>query len=833
MSRFGRAYDEIVLGHPKSLLIALSLIFLFFAYHARNFKLDASADSLVLEDDTDLIQYNRTIDRYQLKDFLFITFEPTEGLFTRSSLNTLAELRDRLESLDDVDAILSILDVPLVLGADMDIADLSIDALKTIRDPDIDIGLAKQAILASPVSKDLLISADGKTSAIWVSLKSDTDYWDLYNNRSRLLNKEREGTLTPEEDAELDETLERYDRSYETYTRERHQLIEAIRAITVAYQNHAQIYLSGMPMIADDMMTYIKNDLVIFGLGVSIFIVLTLTYIFRRRRWVLLPLLSCLFAVLVMMGMLGLLNWKVTVISSNFISLMLILTLSMNIHLVVRFRQLNRDMPWASQRAIVSASVRKMVWPCLYTALTTILAFGSLLSSGIKPVIDFGWMMTMGLSITFLTTFLLFPSVLVLLDKVPPLRKKKRRSIVTGSLAITAERYGGAVLITAISLALFSTVGIISLRVENSFIDYFSENTEIYQGMKLVDDKLAGTNQLDVLLDFAAPETLANLAEDSGDAEEVGFGETEEDDEFGWEEDDDEGDYWLTPFKIDRIKKVHDYLDSMPEVGKVLSMASFVRFAEGFNNGKAFDGLELGVLSKRLSDEMKAYIDIDSFVSVENNEARIMLLIRDSLKDLRRKELLDRIRKDLRGSLNLSADEAKVSGVLVLYNNMLQSLFRSQILTLGLVLAGIAMMMMLLFRSVKLAVIGIIPNLLAVGIVLGIMGLLDIPLDMMTITIAAVTMGIAIDNSIHYIYRFREEYTRNGNYLRTMKICHQSVGRAILNTSITVIFGFSILVLSNFIPTIYFGVFTGLAMAVALVAILALLPKLILLWRPF
>jgi len=832
MSRFGETYDRVVLGHPIALLIISALVLLFFSYHASNFRLDASADSLMLEDDLDLIQYNETIDRYSLKDFLFVTFDPVDELFTRSSLDTLKRMRDELGSLDGVDSASSIFEARLLMDSGLTLASFSPDALTTLRDPDVDIETAKQEILDSPAYRNLLLSSDGQTTAIVIYLESDTDYWELYNRRSRLLSKRQAEGLTPEEQTILDRTLRNYDGSYEQYVSERHQIIRAIRAAVEPYREHGEIYLFGLPMIADDMMAFIKNDLVIFGFGVAVFVVGTLSFIFRRKRWVFLPLLSCLFAVLVMMGMLGLLNWMVTVISSNFISLMLILTLSMNIHLAVRFRQLNRDMPTASQMEIVSAAVRKMVWPCLYTALTTILAFGSLLSSGIKPVIDFGWMMTIGLSITFLTTFLLFPAVLVLLKKVPPLRRKRRRSIITGSLAVTAERYGNTVVIAAICLAVFSVIGISNLRVENSFVNYFSENTEIHQGMKMVDDRLAGTNPLDVLLDFsepAAPDTTGAIAAQDGEPE---FAEIGEEDEFDWEGDDDSGDYWLTPFKVDRIKKVHDYLEHMPEVGKVISLASIVRFIEQLNDGKPLDGLELSVLSRKLPDDVRSEY-LAPYASVENNEARITLFIRDSLENLQRKELLGRIRSGLYDTFGLSENEAKVSGVLVLYNNMLQSLFRSQILTLGLVLSGIGVMLLLLFRSVKLAIIGIIPNLLAVGIVLGIMGLLDIPLDMMTITIAAITMGIAIDNSIHYIYRFREEYTRSGNYLRTLKICHQSVGRAILNTSITVIFGFSILVLSNFIPTIYFGVFTGLAMLIAMLAILALLPKLILLWRPF
>jgi uncharacterized protein len=840
MNIFARKYDKIVLSHPVLWVVFFSLFLVFFGYHALKFKLDASADSLMLEDDEDLIQYNDVINRYQMKDYLFITFDPADELFSGTSLDRLRNLRDYLAELKGVDSLLSIFDVPLITEPAESLAAIDINALKMLGDPDVDVKTAKGAILDSHIYKNLLLSADGKTTAIMIYLESDTSYWDIYNRRTRLLNKKREGPLTPEERELLRKTLDMYEPSYESYIKERHQFIRTVRSVIAPYREHAQIHIVGMPVIADDMMTFIKKDLVVFGIGVCIFIIATLTYIFRRKRWVFLLLLNCLCAVLLMTGILGFFSWKVTVISSNFISLMLILTLSMGIHLAVRFRHLSREMQQAGQVEIISVAVRKMVWPCLYTALTTILAFGSLLFSGIKPVIDFGWMMVIGLTITFLTTFLLFPSVLALLKKVPPLGKKKSRSRVTGTLAIAAEKHGVAVVIVSVCLAIVGIYGVINLKVENSFINYFSKNTELYQGMKLFDDQLAGTNPLEVLLRFGGPETEDSTQKSAETLGESDVDETMTDDDLEWEDDDfeyeddddDSGDYWFTPFKIDQIKKVHDHLEEMPEVGKVLSVASIIRFAEKLNGGREFDGLELAVLNKRIPQDMRSGW-IDPFVSIDHNEARITLLVRDSLKDLRRKEFIGRIKNDLGEVLGFTEQEAKVSGVLILYNNMLQSLFRSQILTLGLVLSGIGIMLLILFKSVKLALIGIIPNLLAVTLVLGLMGLLNIPLDMMTITIAAITMGIAIDNSIHYIYRFREEYHRNGNYTRTLKVCHQSVGKAILNTSITVIFGFSILVLSNFIPTIYFGIFTALAMLVALLAILALLPILILTWRPF
>jgi predicted RND superfamily exporter protein len=634
--------------------------------------------------------------------------------------------------------------------------------------------------------------------------------------------------LSQQETVELEQTLTEYNAVKARVDAENHKNIEQVRAIKAKYIQYGQLHLGGLPMISDDMISFIKKDLSVFGIGVFIFLVVMLTTIFRQARWVILPLLSCVFAGLLMVGLLGMVGWKVTVISSNFISLMLILTMSMNVHLIVRYRQLRRDNPELDQHALVLDVCKRMVLPCLYTALTTMIGFASLVVSGIKPVIDFGWMMTIGLGVTFLTSFSLFPAILILLDRAKIQGSQNSEVPFTRALASFTEKNGGKVLILSLLLAIVSAVGMSKLKVENSFINYFSKSTEIYQGLKLIDDKLGGTTPLDVILKFDETKEYGEVEEDTGDDDDE-FGDF--DDLFG-EEEGDVSDAWFTDYKIERVKAVHDYLDGLPAVGKVLSLASLLRLAEDLNEGAPFDAFELAIINKRAPDELKASM-LDPYISIENNEARINLRILDSLENLRRNDLLIQINDDLQNKLGLEPDDFQVNGILVLYNNMLQSLFRSQILTLGVVMLGIALMLVVLFRSVSLAVIGIIPNLLAAAIILGLMGLLNIPLDLMTITIAAVTIGIAVDNSIHYIYRFREEYPKHQDYIKTMHYCHANIGRAVFYTAITIIVGFSIMVMSNFIPTIYFGLLIALAMFIALLAVLTLLPKLILIWKPF
>ena len=563
------------------------------------------------------------------------------------------------------------------------------------------------------------------------------------------------------------------------------------------------------------MMTFIKNDILVFGLGVLLFIIATLWFIFRKLIWIIIPISSCLFSVVIMMGFLGLLGWKVTVISSNFIALMLILTMAMNIHMSTRFLQLKKQFPKLKKSKIVLMTTQKMLWPILYTVLTTVCAFLSLIFSEIKPIIDFGWMMTYGLITSFIITFTLLPTLLNFVNDSNIYFIKKENSKITNFFKDKSINQKNIVFGLTSIIIIISIFGITKLEVENSFINYFNKNTEIYKGMKLIDEKLGGTTPLEVIIKFPKKEKTEK-----------------NDDEDDWEDENENDDkYWFTKDKIDKITRVHNYLDSLEPVGKVLSFASIIEVATRLNNNKPLGTLEMGVLYSKIPESIKKEI-VDPYISIDNSEARINLRIKDSQKNLRRNELINKINYDLENKLELKKDEFKLGGILILFNNLLQSLFKSQILTLGIVMGGIFLMFLILFKNIKLSLIGVVPNFIAAFFILGIFGVAKIPLDMMTITIAAITIGIAVDNSIHYIYRFKEEFNKSKNYIKTLKICHSTVGVAILNTSITIVFGFSILVLSNFIPTIYFGIFTGIAMLLAMVSVLTLLPSLLLVFKP-
>ena len=789
-------YKNIILKNPKTVLIFIILTALFFGYNSKDFRLDASSETLLIEGDPDLKYLQEINEKFGSKDFLVLTLTPNESIISDNVINNILSLKYKIQSLNWVHNVITILDIPLLDSSDEPLMD-RIKNYRTLKDENIDRERGFNEIASSPVFKNFVISEDKTTTGIIVNIKSTEANAKQFQSKKEL-------------------------QTYKDKLKEKnHNNILEIREIIKSFSDIGKIHLGGIPMIADDMMTFIKSDIFTFGIGVFLFIVLTLWYVFRKFIWILIPISSCFLSVLIMTGFLGIMGWKVTVISSNFIALMLILTMAMNIHMSTRYLQLKTTLENKPTNELIYLATSKMFWPIAYTVLTTICAFLSLIFSEIKPIIDFGWMMTFGLITSFIVTFTLLPSLLNLMASEKIDVQEKSFTNFTGFLANCSITKKKLIYIISILLIILSIFGISKLKVENSFINYFSKDTEIYRGMKLIDEKLGGTTPLDIILKF---DTKTN--------NEV----SEKNDEFDdWEEDEntsDDSKYWFTKDKIDRIKNVHTYLENLDHIGKVLSFYSIIEIATTLNNNNELGTLEMGVLYTKLPENIKREI-VDPYISVTNNEARISLRIKDSSKDLRRNELIKKINYDLHNKLNLKEESYKLGGVLILFNNLLQSLFKSQILTLGLVMLGIFIMFLILFRNVKISLIGVIPNFIAAFSILGLIGLLNIPLDMMTITIAAITIGIAVDNSIHYIYRFIEEFKYKQNYNEVIKICHSSVGVAILNTSITIVFGFSILVLSNFIPTIYFGIFTGIAMLLAMLLVLSLLPALITLIKPF
>ena len=836
-------YQRIIIDHPWRAIVLVLAATLLMSLGLPNFKLDASADSLTLEYDEDLNYFREVSKRYGSDNFLIITFSPKSGdLLDQENLNILDSISNQLQEISGIEATISLLDVPLLYSPKIRISDLD-QPLNTVTSDGVDKQLAKQEFLTSPIYKDMLLSADGKTTGIIATLSLDQQYLSLVTQRDNLrLLRDTEG-LSLQQNHEL-ETISAEFLDYRTAkTAEDHQRVAQVRKLMDQYRDRATIYLGGPDMITADMIDFIKSDLAIFGIGILLFMLATLAFIFRAIRWVILPVVTCAICLTIVLGFLSWIDWRLTVISSNFVSLLLIITLALTIHLIVRYRELHAAKTKQDQRQLVIETIESMAKPCLYTVLTTIVAFSSLVVSNIRPVIDFGWMMTIGIIVALVVSFIVIPAGMMIMGKQKIVAKKDASGAITAKFAHFTEQRGTVVLLFALLLTLLSGYGISRLEVENRFIDYFKSDTEIYRGMEVIDTALGGSTPLDIIIQapaFDTPHVISSneeqLFDDEYDLDDEydEFDEYGDIDEYGNIENDNavaplKESYWFSSAGLTVLSELTEFLQSQPEIGKVSSLVQLNQVAADLTGHKLND-FEIAFMRQSLSVDIYQQL-VAPYLIEDLDEARIQLRAMETA-GLKRKELLAKIQQFATEEVGIAETDIRFTGLLVLYNNMLQSLFKSQIMTLGAVFIGIMLMFLILFRSFKLSLIAIIPNFLAAGTVLGGMGIFKIPLDMMTITIAAITVGIGVDHSIHYITRFRREFAKDGNYIATMHRAHNSIGQALFYTAITIIIGFSILALSNFIPSIYFGLLTGLAMIAALLGSMTLLPKLILIIKP-
>lgn len=818
-------YDYFTIERPFLLLSLALLIISFFSLSIKDFKMDASADSLVLENDQALKYYRATSSRYSTEDFVVITFKPNDGIYNKKSLEMLDSLsKDLQDNIPDISSVLTILDVPLLNSPKIGFTDLAKEQ-RTLRTKNIDLELVKKEFATSPLYKNLLMSEDSTTTVLVVNFTKDNEYFKLLNQRNDLREIRLTRQLTESEKKSLKKAEKQFKDYSATHAIKEKKNIKKIRKVIEKYKSNASMFLGGVPMITSDMTDFIAQDVKKFGLGVFIFLVLILFIIFKSIRWIFIPLFGCIISVIFVSGLAGFIDWRITVISSNFAAILLIITMSMTIHLAVRYRELKAKDLNLTKKDAVSETIHYMFVPCVYTSLTTIVAFISLVVSGIRPVIDFGYLMTFGIISAFIITFIVFPTVLMLLPNENIFEKNDITKNITNKFANFSLNNYGKIILVATLISVVSIFGISKIKVENRFIDYFHSDTEIHQGMLEIDKKLGGTTPFDIIIDkpkLALDEKIIDEQDDDMEFDELS--------ELFGEEDEISG-YWLSKPKFKEIEKIHDYLESQPETGKVLSLATLYKLAIGLNDDEPLSDLQIGAIKDSLSDEVKDVL-FDPYLSEDETQTRITLRMIDSNENLNRKEFIERVENFLSSEMSYSSDRFNTTNMLVLYNNMLQSLFSSQIQTIGFVFISIMLMFIILFRSFYLALIAIIPNILPATLVLGFMGLKSIPLDLMTITIAAISVGIAVDNTIHYIIRFKREFYQNNNYSKSIQICHGSIGKAMYYTSSIIVIGFSILSLSNFIPTIYFGLLTGLAMLTALLASLTLLPSLLIIFKP-
>ena len=811
---------------PKLIILLLLLVFGVFLNWVDDFQLDASSDTLLLEGDEDLRYYKNIKARYGDDEFLVVTFQPYADLFDPITINSLADLRNELERLDSIDSVVSILDVPLIKSPPMSLSELE-EKTPSYLSPETDKKLAQDELLNSTLYKNLIISNDGRTTALLLNLVINESLNLLVNQRDELREKRLTQTLKNNEKLELERLSDEIKSLRASYRTENALMIKNIRDVLNRYQDNGKIFLGGVPMITVDMIDFIQNDIEVFGTSLLLFLFISLLLIFKNPRWMFISMACCVLGLVVMTGFLGIVGWPVTVVSANFVALLLIFSLSISVHLTVRYIELNELHPNQTQVWLVQQTLIDKWEPCLYTTITTMVGFASLLVAGLKPVIDFGWMMLISMGAIFIMVFLLFPSILVQLKKLNSKKKKDLTLSITNSLSNLVLTKPKSTFSTFLIMAILSGIGISSLTAENQFIKAFKENTEIYQGLSVIDRELGGTTPLDIIIE-ADPsyfeEKLNSIEEDDFFDDE--FFEEDFSEEETMEYDIGADSYWYNSFRLKTIDSVHEYLESLDEAGKVVSISTTMDVLKSLNDDQEIDTFFLSLLYKKVPQDVKEAL-FDPYISEDGNQLRISFRVFESYPNLKRNELIKKIKKDLVEVIGLEESQVKLTGMLVLYNNVLESLIRSQILTIGVVFLAILTMFLFLFRSLKFAFVAIIPSILASASVLGLMGWLSIPLDIMTITIAAICIGIGVDHSIHYIHRFREEIKLGCSAKMAVKNSHASIGKAIYYTSIIIIIGFSILSLSNFVPTIYFGTFTAFAMLIALIANLTLLPLLL------
>ena len=814
-----KSFSQFIITNLKTFFVIFLAALIFSISNLGNFKLDASSDSLVLESDDDLKYYREVNSDYSSSDFLIVIFDPYEDLFSKKTISQVREMVTVFENIEGVESVLSYLDAPLLFSPKMSMSEL-VDNLRTLEDEGADKDLAREEFKNSPLYTELLTDKDASYTAMQLILEGNDEYDQAINKRYEILDLMNSDKYSPAiHDADLEAINEEIKLMNAKASIERDNLIVDTRNAMNEFRDGGDIYLGGTAMIASDMIGFIKSDLQYFALGVLIMFVVTLSIIFKKVRWVTMPLVSSALIALFVIGFLGWMDWRVTVVSSNFISLLLIISISLTIHLIVRYQELFETHSSATKQELVAMTLTQMLKPCFYTALTTIIAFASLGVSEIKPVIDFGKMMVAGIFFAFLFSFILFPIFMLLFTSDKGRESRDFSKGVTVIFSSITDKLGNYISLIAIALFSISIYGINQLTVENRFIDYFKPSTEIYKGMDLLDTKLGGTAPLDIVI---------NAPRDWNDSLEV---DESFDDDFGFEDEGSQDGYWWNTISLERLENIHDYIDSLPEIGKVLSVASGIKVARELKDGEPLSELDLALVKNMLPEDIKENL-LSSYISEDENQVRISARVIESAEGLNRNELLNEISSNLQNEFSLEQDQFRLTGLAVLYNNMLQSLFDSQIGTIVIVFTIIFLMFLILFRSLYLSIIGIIPNLLAASVVLGTMGLFSIPLDIMTITVAAISVGMAVDNTIHYIHRFKKEFANSGNYKNSMHNSHRTIGRAMFYTSLTIILGFLVFATSNFNPSVYFGFFVSLAMVMALLGALTLLPQLILYFKP-
>ncbi|MEO0973882.1 MAG: MMPL family transporter, partial [Pseudomonadota bacterium] len=722
------------------------------------FSFDASSDTLVAQGDPELAYFQDIVERFGQREALFLTYTPLKGdLFSEGHLATLTELHQALEQVEGVSEVTSLLDVPLLRSPPIALKDLA-DGYRTIRSG-ADTALAQSELRNSPLFRDLLVSADGTTTAIQVELEDNAEL--IAARRALDAVRAPDSQATPEVEAAA---ADRYRELKTAHQATRAELISKVRDVRARFETQARLYLGGLPMVSADIIDFVRRDMQLLSGAVVLLMAGALYAFFGLWRWVFIPLGTVSVTVLLMLGLLGLLDQPATAVSSNFIPLLAITTISFTIHLIARYRELCISGYSDDHLALVYETMRSKLAPCLYTGLTTAVAFASLMVSDIRPVAEFGFIMVVGIVIGFVVTYSFFAGVLVLIPYGNKAKPQAQSAPLTRWFSQLATARPGSILVASVLLAVVGWGGITQLSVNNRFIDYFRSGSEIRDGMVYIDERLGGTIPFDVVLNFPPYEPEEAV---------------DEDDDFAFEDEPDPYPerYWFTPARVALLERLENYLAGRSEVGKVISLSTLEQIARDFNDGKPLDYLQITAVLSLLPEEIHDTL-IRPYASPNTGELRLAARIHETGESFDQKELFADIEQFAVQELGLDEDQVHVTGMAVLFNDMLQRLFSSQQSTILAVLGAILITFAVLLRSLRLAVLGILPTALAAEMVLAVMGLARIPLDIMTITTAAIIVGIGVDDAIHYLHRFRQERAAGADTLTAVRNSHASIGNA-------------------------------------------------------
>ena len=789
-----------ILKYPKQILFCCILFFFISLFYAIKLPIDASSESLILENDKDFKIYEEILQDYQTKDFLILAFIPKDGnVFSNHSLQILQKITQDIKKIPQVQDTLSILNAPLLKSTpNLELQEI-LKINPTLLSKQTDKNLAKTEILNHPFYTQNIISKNAKTAGILIYLKEDIKLKEL----TQLKNTAN----TQEEKQNIQNLIHTHKQNSQIHNA---QTIQALKSLKEQYITEGKVYLGGIMLIASDMIDYVKSDLITYGTALSIILALMLWIFFRHIYFVALSFCVCLFSLVVSSGIFSFFGYQITIVSSNYVSLLLIISVSLIVHLIVSYLEFYEKFPKASQKNLVYAVMLNKASPSFFAVLTTIIGFLSLVFSKILPIIHLGIIMSIGVSVALIFTFMLFGAILVILPKPQKVKDlPKWHHIFLLKCANLATNKPKLIYTISFLCIVFSIYGIMNLKVENSFVNYFKDDSEIKQGLLIIDQDLGGTIPLEIIINFQDKSSKDSSLSDF---------ENEFEEEFNVLEQQDS--YWFDSQKLRIAEKIHTYLANKEYIGSILSLHSLSMLVGSLGLGA--DDFTIAFLYKNSPQNLKNQL-FTPYANIAKNQMRFVFRTFDSNPNLKRNLFIHEIQNDLTTLLQNESVTFKINGMMVLYNNLLQSLIASQVDTLSLVIGAIFLVFVLIFRSFKLSVIALLTNLIPLGAIFGFLGISGIPLDLMGITIAAICLGIGVDDVIHYIHRYKEEL-KSHSIKQAIIRSHSSIGNAMYYTTLIIVVGFCAMMTSNFIPTIYFGLLTTLVMLLMLAGSLILLP---------